>query len=680
MIRKAILAIFIFGFSSSFSQVNIHGALSPRTVYCPLFATQLDSIADFRFTQRSDLGIHYMNHRVESRITFRDARIWQESKGALTGFHEAWAKINITNQLFLTAGRQEISWRNGQLLGKNDWFPLESSFDGLLGSYYHNKWETSGGFFFNNNTQLNATLSPTYNNNWLGFAGVNYELSNQLLINSLVITDGFSPTGGKTQYARATAGIGFEYLWRKTSFHASYFQQTGKTSKLSENQGYSIFTGLSCQLKKITVCADFDAYSGSHGTTFGFAPLYGDQNKYFGKTTMLQPTRNGMLIARLTASYPYSEQVDISAHINQACEATKGCAFIGSEYGIETNVRISRELYLQAGVSWIDVNGNPNSIKNHIFGFTGISFKMNKNLKDLAQFTIPSEDLQNIAIKIDSLSNLVTQLEDEVERLRTAETEYEIVLVDNYFDNGNYDVIYADAGNTVGVHSESSGIHPQKVTQVAVRANENRILPEIPAISQRPEANISSPGTAKFVVLTENEKLKSVIEHSETDLANTGIVVKVETTEEINAAKELKELPAILKPAVRSSGLSSHIAAQSSRVTQSESTRPADPTQYQVATIFLADSASDRIEKNLTQLVNGHYVVIGSSKSYSDAETMLRETIRKKIADAFLIFHTEKNMYLVIESVNGDLRSALKKVQNVRSMGFHEVWIFTNNI
>lgn len=103
---------------------------------------------------RARIGMNFHFDKLELRIAGQDARVWGDtstsSQSESVSFYEAWAKYNFTENFYLKAGRQGISFDNGRLIWESDWGMAGKTFDALR-----------LGFELNDGSSIDAVV--TYN-------------------------------------------------------------------------------------------------------------------------------------------------------------------------------------------------------------------------------------------------------------------------------------------------------------------------------------------------------------------------------------------------------------------------------------------------------------------------------------------------------------------------------------
>lgn len=84
---------------------------------------------------RARIGMNFHFDKLELRVAGQDARVWGDtstsSQSESVSFYEAWAKYNFTENFYLKAGRQGISFDNGRLIWESDWGMAGKTFDAL---------------------------------------------------------------------------------------------------------------------------------------------------------------------------------------------------------------------------------------------------------------------------------------------------------------------------------------------------------------------------------------------------------------------------------------------------------------------------------------------------------------------------------------------------------------------
>lgn len=103
---------------------------------------------------RARIGMNFYFDKLELRVAGQDARVWgntsTSTQSESVSFYEAWAKYSFTENFYLKAGRQGISFDNGRLIWESDWGMAGKTFDALR-----------LGFGLNDGSSIDAVV--TYN-------------------------------------------------------------------------------------------------------------------------------------------------------------------------------------------------------------------------------------------------------------------------------------------------------------------------------------------------------------------------------------------------------------------------------------------------------------------------------------------------------------------------------------
>jgi len=193
-IYSCILLSFLFflGLPGSVTaQVTLSGQLRTRPEFKNGSGTLRPLNADplFFISQRSRLSFGYKQSRVTFHTTIQDVRVWGQdaatisaADGSKLGLHQAWAEVVLTNKkdgvpksssidyFAIKAGRQELHYDDGRLLGDHDWAQQARRHDILVFKLLNKGWQADAGFAFNRNTDVfnnngnfytPANISPT---------------------------------------------------------------------------------------------------------------------------------------------------------------------------------------------------------------------------------------------------------------------------------------------------------------------------------------------------------------------------------------------------------------------------------------------------------------------------------------------------------------------------------------
>jgi hypothetical protein len=92
-------------------------------------------------TQRTRLNLQFENMLISGKLSLQDVRKWGDeiqlvaNEDYATSVHEAWAEINLTKKFIMGAGRTELIYDDGRILGNSNWQQQGRSHDLVLFKY-----------------------------------------------------------------------------------------------------------------------------------------------------------------------------------------------------------------------------------------------------------------------------------------------------------------------------------------------------------------------------------------------------------------------------------------------------------------------------------------------------------------------------------------------------------------
>ncbi|MFA0963800.1 alginate export family protein [Roseivirga sp. BDSF3-8] len=140
----------------SLAQFTLGAEMRPRAQFRNGYRTLKAEGDDpsFFISQRTRLNAFYQKDDLfTTYISLQDVRIWgdqdQLADEPSTGVFEAWARLKLLNKLYLKAGRQELSYEDGYLLGRLNWRQTGRSHDAGIFQYADSTFQADLGLAFN---------------------------------------------------------------------------------------------------------------------------------------------------------------------------------------------------------------------------------------------------------------------------------------------------------------------------------------------------------------------------------------------------------------------------------------------------------------------------------------------------------------------------------------------------
>lgn len=382
MIRLYLSAILILiSTQLSVAQFTLDAELRPRTQFRNGYRT-LKSEGDspsFFISQRSRLNFLYEKEELFSTyISVQDARVWgdqdQLSDESTIGLFQAWAKLKITEGLRLKAGRQELSYDDGYLLGRLNWRQTGRSHDAALLQFTDSTFQADVGLAFN---QDNGQIFDTYYTGdyyktlqflWMKKQWQHVDISLMFINRGLQLAD-------SSQVFNQTFGPLVRYHKDRFELKARYYHQTGKDI-LDQHVSAHFFSGIAgysfSERWKWSLGADVlsgmtyaEALDPGYNTNGTFDILYGLRHGHFGYMDYFYldftPTA-GLVDIMLKGRYKPTAELSLMADIHSfssyadlpakpEAPAEQYDKFLGVETDLYASYTMDKELTLTGGYS-----------------------------------------------------------------------------------------------------------------------------------------------------------------------------------------------------------------------------------------------------------------------------------------------------------------------------------------
>lgn len=231
------------------AQFTLSGEFRPRTEFSRGYKSLAveDQKMSTATAQRTRLNAFFTTEAVKARLVLQDVRFWGSqpqlvtNEDYATSVHEAWAEIQLAENLFLKAGRQELMYDDSRIFGNVGWahqarshdlalFKIENDFKLHFGIAHHENADITNNFYngpdaykdlqflwFNKTwekTDKNYAFNPLYGTNHAFNGHMDYfYVGNH--INSVGLND-----------------VYLKYAYKKEKFgftgHLHYFASAGK--------------------------------------------------------------------------------------------------------------------------------------------------------------------------------------------------------------------------------------------------------------------------------------------------------------------------------------------------------------------------------------------------------------------------------------------------------------------
>ncbi len=352
------------------AQFEFSGEIRPRSEFRNGFFTLpgTNSQPAFFTSQRTRVDLSYtQKNRFSTFISLQDVRVWgdqdQLADEPSLGVFQAWAKIKIASHLHVKAGRQELFYDDGYILGTLNWRQTgrshdaavfqwkDSTFQAHLGLAYNQSGARNYGTFYQGDYYKALQilwLKKEWQSLSLSFLGVNRGMQ----------------MGDTTLHFTQTLGPTLQYRKGRYTLKGIFYYQTGKDLTDKQVQAYFWSASLGfvtsprwswwvgTDVLSGTSLQDFSNPSYTKNHTFDI--LYGFRHRHFGHMdyfylnftppaglqdwmvkTKYQPRKNLQLNADL---HSFSSQASL-------LDADRPDAKINRHLGVETDFYFSYTPY-----------------------------------------------------------------------------------------------------------------------------------------------------------------------------------------------------------------------------------------------------------------------------------------------------------------------------------------------
>lgn len=299
MKKVFLIALSTMGIGMVQAQFSMDAEIRPRSEYRMGTKDSL-SVADTRATsittQRTRLNLNYKAEKYTAKVTLQDVRTWGASKtlqkiddsfNSSSYIQEAWANIDLVEDVSLKIGRQEISYDDHRIFGNVGWAQQARTHD--LGILKYNGY-------------LEADLGVTFqgDNGAVEYQDMKYlrlrkSIKDVSLSGLILDTDGLLTAGThiKAKYSNfnvalnyylqkqdddvtvvnaSLIGLDLNYKLNNMSFGLGYEQQSGN-SAVEDNGENNAFAPLFGTNHKFNGLMDY-FYVGNHGNNVGLKDMY----------------------------------------------------------------------------------------------------------------------------------------------------------------------------------------------------------------------------------------------------------------------------------------------------------------------------------------------------------------------------------------------------------------------
>ncbi len=299
---STILLLLSLGFySQTFSQFVLSGEFTPRTEMSHGYGTLANPDQDFSlFTaQRTRLNFFYTTDKVKTGLVLQDVRSWGnqsqlvKNEDMATSVHQAWAEVNIFENLAVKVGRQELVYDDSRIFGNVGWAHQARSHDlALIKAKSPCGINIHLGIAYNENTdRVDNLYGVEKSYKAMQFLWLNHKVGNFtgsiLFLNNGKENVDAAGTSSAAEYSQ-TVGPRIVYKKDKLMFAATYYQQMGKAGGSDLSANYMHFEASYQLFENLNLKLGYESLSGNSMTDTAsteqnaFTPFYGTNHKFNG--------------------------------------------------------------------------------------------------------------------------------------------------------------------------------------------------------------------------------------------------------------------------------------------------------------------------------------------------------------------------------------------------------------
>jgi len=299
----SLIAIFISALAPVKAQFTISGEIREKALYMDGYKLLRDSskVPFGLVIQRSRLNLDYKKDKLSFYFSVQDVRSWGQTSPTdynnNVGLFEAWAKYDITEQLSVKFGRQQIKYDDERLLCSSLWPDAGSAHDLALFQYNDKASSTRVDYgIAMNNDSSSINYLDSYNvkaYKYLSFLWLNRKfIDNTLDISFMSILDVNQRTKQINNFEnRYTLGPNVNYKIDKFRAGGTFYYQTGSIASGQEVRAMFYSANVAYRFcKKAELMIAYDHYSGTDFSdttsaktkSTSFDKLYGSTHRVLG--------------------------------------------------------------------------------------------------------------------------------------------------------------------------------------------------------------------------------------------------------------------------------------------------------------------------------------------------------------------------------------------------------------
>lgn len=295
---------------NSYGQFTLSGEYRPRGEYRHGFQSVADENQESAFfiDQRTRLNLDYKVSDYEFYLSVQDIRTWGSTSQLNTtdGFmsvHQAWGKVNLTNNFGLKLGRQEIAYDDHRIFGNVGWAQQARSHDAAILQFQKNKTKLDVGLAFNqaapSSINVDYNLAKSYRD--MHYAMFNHKVSEKVTLGLLAlnlgqqvdVVDANGDPHKSMQYTQ-TFGTHTKFDFGKLKMNLNGYYQMGSAPVSPAKDLSAYLFGLEGNYnltKEFSVGLGYETQSGTSQTDTtsaytdvvrNFSPYFGTNHKFNG--------------------------------------------------------------------------------------------------------------------------------------------------------------------------------------------------------------------------------------------------------------------------------------------------------------------------------------------------------------------------------------------------------------
>jgi hypothetical protein len=285
-------------------------------------------------SQRTRLSFGFETDKLKLKFTPQDVRVWgDEQISTSTGVFgdnaslevfEGYAEIKAAAPLWISVGRQQISYDNKRIFGDRNWSQTGIAYDAVICKFNFTNTKLNAGASWNSNTDgLSGNLYPSSRIKSLNFLWMNRKFSEDLNVSLLHVASGVTETDTtETLYFRQTSGFYGEYKTKTINVSGDVYYQYGKNQKGKTVSAYLTDLEASYKISDLWIGIGLSYLSGNKKKGADqtadnlFDVLYGNRHKFFGyidyfRNFSVDTKQGGLADYYFFLEYNFSDKLNI---------------------------------------------------------------------------------------------------------------------------------------------------------------------------------------------------------------------------------------------------------------------------------------------------------------------------------------------------------------------------------